>query len=196
MWGSTIPSIYYRFYCDPRCQKFYWVNVYTYSAPSPPLRICIESHFDQVSVLATLWIFATLHSRFWHPTIRPYRAAMYAGLGLSAVVFVIHGILLHGWEVQNRRMSLDWIGLMALFNLVGVVVYAARVCDNFFQCHLYGTDLSGRYQRSYDRWSMIFMGAVTKYFILQSYLRDWRTCLGCSEHATTFILMPEHAHDP
>ena len=106
MWGSTIPSIYYGFYCNPRLQKIYWANV---------------------SLLATFCIVATLHPRFRHPTIRPYRAAMYAGLGLSAVVFVVHGILLHGWTVQNRRMSLDWMGMMALFNLTGAVTYAARV---------------------------------------------------------------------
>lgn len=52
---------------------------------------------------------------------------MYAGLGLSAVVFVVHGILLNGWTVQNRRMSVDWMGLMALFNLMGAVIYAARI---------------------------------------------------------------------
>ena len=106
MWGSTIPSIYYGFYCDPRLQKIYWTNV---------------------SILATLCIIATLHPRFRHPTLRPYRAAMYAGLGLSAVVFVVHGILLHGWTVQNRRMSVDWMGVMALFNLTGAVIYAARL---------------------------------------------------------------------
>ena len=106
MWGSTIPSIYYGFYCDPRLQKIYWANV---------------------SILATLCVVATLHHRFRHPTLRSYRAAMYAGLGLSAVVFVVHGILLHGWTVQKRRMSVDWMGLMAFFNLTGAVVYAARV---------------------------------------------------------------------
>ena len=106
MWGSTIPSIYYGFYCDPRLQKIYWANV---------------------SILAAFCVVATLHPRFRHPSIRPYRAAMYAGLGLSAVVFVVHGILLHGWTIQNQRMSLDWMGLMALFNLTGAVIYAARV---------------------------------------------------------------------
>lgn len=58
----------------------------------------------------------------------PYRAAMYACLGLSAVIFVIHGILLHGWPLQNQRMSLDWMAVMATFNLSGATVYAARVC--------------------------------------------------------------------
>ena len=105
MWGSTIPSIYYGSYCDPQLQSIYWANV---------------------SVLATLCVIATLHPKFRHPTIRPYRAAMYAGLGLSAVVFVAHRILLNGWTVQNQRMSLDWMGLMALFNLTGALIYAAR----------------------------------------------------------------------
>lgn len=106
MWGSTIPSIYYGFYCDPRLQEIYWANV---------------------SILAILCIVATLHPRFRHPTLRPYRAAMYAGLGLSAVVFVVHGILLHGLIEQKQRMSVDWMGLMAFFNLTGAVIYAARV---------------------------------------------------------------------
>lgn len=107
MWGSTIPSIYYGFYCDPRLQKIYWLNV---------------------SVLASACVVATLHPNFRHPTFRPYRAAMYAGLGLSAVVFIVHGILLHGFSIQNQRMSLDWMALMAILNLVGATIYAARVC--------------------------------------------------------------------
>lgn len=24
MWGSTIPSVHYGFYCDPGLQHFYW----------------------------------------------------------------------------------------------------------------------------------------------------------------------------
>lgn len=52
---------------------------------------------------------------------------MYASLGLSAITFVVHGVLLHGWKVQNQRMSLDWMMLMAIFNLAGAATYAARV---------------------------------------------------------------------
>jgi len=52
---------------------------------------------------------------------------MYSGLGLSAIVFIIHGLVLHGWELQNRRMSLGWMGLMGALNLIGAVAYAARV---------------------------------------------------------------------
>ena len=110
MWGSTIPSVYYGFYCHPNLQKAYCINV---------------------SVLALFCVIATLHPNFRHPTIRPYRAAMYSALGLSAVVFITHGIWLDGWEIMRRRMSVDWMASMAGFNLVGAVVYAARVCTNF-----------------------------------------------------------------
>lgn len=52
---------------------------------------------------------------------------MYACLGLSAIVFITHGVILYGWEMQNKRMSLDRMGLMALLNLTGAYAYAARV---------------------------------------------------------------------
>ena len=52
---------------------------------------------------------------------------MYACLGLSAIVFITHGAVLYDWETQSKRMSLDPMGLMALLNLTGAYVYAARV---------------------------------------------------------------------
>ena len=52
---------------------------------------------------------------------------MFVCLGLSAVVFIIHGITLYGWRLQEDRMSLDRMGLMGLLNLIGAYTYAARV---------------------------------------------------------------------
>lgn len=49
------------------------------------------------------------------------------GFGLSSIIFVVHGLLIHGWELQKSRMSLVWMGWMAAANLVGAGVYAARV---------------------------------------------------------------------
>jgi len=57
---------------------------------------------------------------------------MYAGLGLSAIVFIVHGLILHGWEVQNRRMSLQWMVLMAGLNFVGAGAYAWRVPERWY----------------------------------------------------------------
>ena len=81
----------------------------------------------QVSFLGCLCSAATLRPRFRTPTFRPYRAAMYACLGLSALVSITHAIILHGWEESSRRMSLGWMGLMAALNLIGALIYAARV---------------------------------------------------------------------
>ncbi|MCJ1324310.1 hypothetical protein MMC10_000972 [Thelotrema lepadinum] len=111
MWGSTLPSIYYGFYCDRTLQKVYSINV---------------------SILALGCAIATLHSRFRHPTWRPYRAAMYAGLGLSAIVFVIHGLVKYGFETQRRHMGVDWMAAMASFNLFGAAIYGIRVSLSLF----------------------------------------------------------------
>ncbi|KAG9236603.1 mPR-like GPCR protein [Amylocarpus encephaloides] len=89
-------------------------------------------YWSVVSVLATACIATTLNPRFRHPQLRPYRAAMYSGLGLSAIVFILHGLVLHGWELQNRRMSLGWMGLMGALNLIGAAAYAARVPERWY----------------------------------------------------------------
>lgn len=54
---------------------------------------------------------------------------MYSGLGFSALIFVVHGLIKHGWEVQKSRMSLDWMILMATFNIMGAVAYSTQVSD-------------------------------------------------------------------
>ena len=35
--------------------------------------------------------------------------------------------MIYGWELQKSRMSLAWMGWMATVNLIGAVMYAARV---------------------------------------------------------------------
>ncbi|KAF7917715.1 uncharacterized protein EAE98_010131 [Botrytis deweyae] len=111
MWGSTIPTVYYGFYCDPAIQETYWT---------------------MVSLSAAACAVTTLHPKFRHSAFRPYRAIMYSCLGLSSITFVIHGLILYGYETQNWRMSLDWMGIMAGFNLFGAFAYAARIPEKWF----------------------------------------------------------------
>ena len=110
IWGSTIPSVYYGFYCDVNLQKRYW---------------------SVVSVLAIACIVTTLNPRFRNPRLRPYRALMYTGLGLSALGFIFHALVLYGRRVQVLRMSLDWVVLMAALNLMGAAVYSVRIPEKF-----------------------------------------------------------------
>ena len=69
----------------------------------------------------------TIDPKFSRPEFRPYRAAMYTASGLSALTFIAHGLWLYGWTIQNERMALNWMGLMAFLNLVGAAFYAGRV---------------------------------------------------------------------
>lgn len=104
--GATVPTVYYGFCDDPELQLLYW---------------------SVVSGLALFCGIATAHPTFRRPSFRPYRTLMFASLGLSAVVFISHGIIFHGWEAQKQRISLDYMILMACLNLVGGGIYAARV---------------------------------------------------------------------
>jgi adiponectin receptor len=106
MWGSTIPCVYYGFFCDPHLQIAY---------------------YTLVSVLAALCVYATFNPAFRQPKYRPFRTLMYSGLGLSFIIPIIHGLAKYGWEIQLWRMSLDWMALMTGFNLTGGALYAMRV---------------------------------------------------------------------
>lgn len=69
----------------------------------------------------------TLNSQFLGPAFRKCRALMYASFGLSALMFVPHGILLYGFAVQEKRLALDWMILMGALNIIGACFYASRV---------------------------------------------------------------------
>jgi adiponectin receptor len=111
MWGSTVPCVYYGFYCTPSLQRTY---------------------YSLVSVLAAGCVYATLHPAFRRPRYRPYRAVMYAGLGFSFIIPIVHGIVKFGWETQMWRMSLDWMASMTTFNLTGGALYALRVSTKWW----------------------------------------------------------------
>ncbi|KAK8045041.1 hypothetical protein PG993_005065 [Apiospora rasikravindrae] len=110
MWGAGIPTIYYGFHCNEGLRWLYWTST---------------------SGTALACGIFTLNPHFSSPKFRHWRACFYAGFGLSSIIFVVHGLVLHGWEVQRSRMSLVWMGWMATSNLVGAAVYAARVPERW-----------------------------------------------------------------
>lgn len=133
--------------------------------------------WKQVTILAAACSVATLHPKFRHSSLRPYRAAMYAGLGLSAIVFIIHGLTIHGWDIQNRRMSLSYMALMGTFNLVGAAIYAARV--SILTSVFRATDLTKfRSQKDGTRNDMTYLAPAIRYFTSWSFLQGLPTCLG------------------
>ncbi|KAK3360965.1 mPR-typeG-protein-coupled receptor [Lasiosphaeria ovina] len=111
MWSAGIPTIYYGFSCNPELQVLYWLTT---------------------SISALGCAVFTFDPRFRQPRFRRWRAALYAGFGFSSLLFVGHGLLLHGWALQKARMSLVWMAWMTLFNLVGVVAYVSRMPERWF----------------------------------------------------------------
>ena len=69
---------------------------------------------------------------FRTPTYRVMRSALFALLGLSAFVPVVHGIMLNGWEKQNRRMAITYFLGLGLLNGTGTVIYAARLPEKWY----------------------------------------------------------------
>ncbi|KAH7241560.1 mPR-like GPCR protein [Fusarium tricinctum] len=103
--GSYVPALYYGFFCLPNLMTAYlWV-------------ICI---------LGTGCGLVSWIERFRTPTWRPYRTAMFIGLGVSGVVPVIHGSCIYGLQGLEERMSLSWVVLHGAMYIFGAVLYAAR----------------------------------------------------------------------
>ncbi|PYH76573.1 hemolysin-III channel protein Izh2 [Aspergillus uvarum CBS 121591] len=104
--GSFIPSVYFGFYCQPALQRLYWSMICTIG-----LGCVVVSIFPQ----------------FRTPGWRPFRAAMFVGMGLSAVFPVIHGLRLYGLGQMTRQIGLGWLVLQGLLYILGAAIYAARV---------------------------------------------------------------------
>ena len=57
---------------------------------------------------------------------------IYSMLGLSTFFAPTHGVMINGWEEQNRRMALTYFLGLAALNFSGAVVYAARIPERWF----------------------------------------------------------------
>ncbi|KAK8194832.1 hemolysin-III related-domain-containing protein [Phyllosticta capitalensis] len=106
IWGSFIPSVYYGLLEHPSHVKFYWIMITTNSL------VCA---------------IAAVSEKFRTPTFRPIRAAMFVGLGLSAIFPVVGGLRLYGIQKLRERIALDWLVLHGLLYIAGAGIYAARV---------------------------------------------------------------------
>lgn len=69
--------------------------------------------------------------RFRTPAFRALRSASFAILGLSAFIPVVHGIIIHGWELQNQCMSINYFIGLGLLNGAGTAIYAMRIPERW-----------------------------------------------------------------
>ncbi|CAD0018511.1 unnamed protein product, partial [Aureobasidium pullulans] len=106
MWGASLASIHFAFICNSHLRSLHWFLS---------------------SASASGCITFILGPMFIKPAYRTARALTYLSLGLFAIVFIVHGIYLYGFMMQRKRLALEWMGLMALFNFLGCTAYAFRV---------------------------------------------------------------------
>ena len=62
--------------------------------------------------------------KFRTPAWRPYRAAMFVAMGLSAVAPVMHGLTIYGFKQMDKQMGLSWMLLQGLLYMTGAGLYA------------------------------------------------------------------------
>ena len=53
---------------------------------------------------------------------------MFVGFGLSAILPVLHGVYLYGFDHMNYSIGLDWVLLQGFLYVLGAVIYA--VCSH------------------------------------------------------------------
>ncbi|KAK3348975.1 hemolysin-III channel protein-like protein Izh2 [Lasiosphaeria hispida] len=111
MWGANIPLIYYGFICNPELQLIYW---------------------SLTSFLALCCSIFTFQPHFSDPHLRPLRAATFGSLALSTFIPVIHGLVKYGYSLQYQRISLHWILLTLLFNVLGASAYAFKFPEKWY----------------------------------------------------------------
>ena len=117
--GSFVPSVYYGFWCDPKRQVVYWAMVSSIRCALTEIGL-----LWQIFALGTGCTAASVLPRFRTPDWRPFRAAMFVGMGLSAVIPVMDGMRLYSLNQMLRQMGLGWVVLQGLLYIVGAGLYA------------------------------------------------------------------------
>ncbi|KAF1348779.1 hemolysin-III related-domain-containing protein [Delphinella strobiligena] len=106
IWGSFIPSIFYGFYTDPNLRWTYWF---------------------MITLIAAGCVTLSVNPKFRTSEWRPFRAAMFVAMGLSAVIPIIHGVFLYGVTQLQVQMGLSWVVSQGVLYILGAAIYAARI---------------------------------------------------------------------
>ncbi|KAI8964928.1 HlyIII-domain-containing protein [Daldinia sp. FL1419] len=109
--GSYVPALYYGLFCQPELMTIYLYGIF----------------FLGFGCGVVSWV-----EQFRAPRWRPYRAAMFVGLGLSGVVPVYHSLRIYGYRALNERMGLNWVLLQGFLYILGAFLYAVRWPERSF----------------------------------------------------------------
>ncbi|GLC48766.1 hypothetical protein PLESTB_000145700 [Pleodorina starrii] len=107
--ASFYPPVYYGFMCQPYWRVFYLITT---------------------TVMGAGAVAVSLVNVFQKAEWRPFRASMYAGLGLWGVVPLIHACVVHS-DIPAVRGATALDVLMGALYLLGAVIYATRVPERW-----------------------------------------------------------------
>jgi adiponectin receptor len=111
MWGTGVSGAHFGFYHHHVIRNFY---------------------FALLTATAVGCGVFTLRPKFRRPTYRLVRFLMYAGLGASLFVPIVHGLFKFGWDELDDKMGLESFFGLGLINFSGSAVYASRVPERWF----------------------------------------------------------------
>lgn len=109
--GSFVPWVYYSFYCSTQSRVVYLITI---------------------SLLGIGAIVFSQWDRFAKPEYRVVRAAMFASLGASGLIPMLHSWIALGTRAAFTEGQLQWMLLMFLSYGVGALLYATRIPEKFF----------------------------------------------------------------
>lgn len=109
--GSSVPWLYYGFYCHFQPKLIYLIGVCT---------------------LGVTTILVSFLEKFSAPEWRSLRAGVFVTFGLSSVIPAIHYGFIEGWFNKVSQKSLGWLSLMGILYIAGATLYAIRIPERFF----------------------------------------------------------------
>lgn len=87
----------------------------------------------QITTAAGCTFGLVFYPKFRTSSWRPYRAAAFAVLGLTAVAPVTNGLWLYGFDQMCKQIGLPWLVTQGLLYLLGALIYAVSFLNHIQQ---------------------------------------------------------------
>ncbi|PPD79831.1 hypothetical protein GOBAR_DD23233 [Gossypium barbadense] len=149
--ATFFPPVYYSFPCDPQWQFIY---------------------LGGITVLGLFTIVTLLSPAMSTNKFRPFRALLFASMGLFGIVPGTHAAIAN-WSNPRRNIALAYEFATSIFYITGVVFYVSRVPERFKPGWF---DLAGHSHQIFH--VMVVMGALAHYGASLVFL-DWRNHQSC-----------------
>ncbi|KAI9092127.1 hemolysin-III related-domain-containing protein [Phlyctochytrium arcticum] len=145
--GSSVPAIFYAFYCNRQLQITYLTMMTVFGFMT--FAMCMSSHFST-------------------PAYRFIRTGCFVALGCSTVIPVIHVVSIYGFQFVSQNLSFWYMISMGLQYLVGAFIYASRVPERWYPGKF---DIWGQSHQLFHL--LVVSAAVVHYFGVTRDFRFW-----------------------